>query len=342
MFAVGNSGTILKYNGTNWTSLQSPITQNLRGVWGTSTTNVFVVGENGQIWRYNGTTWNPDSVLKINTVWGSSSSDVYIGGEHCDRAVMLHYNGNTWTLVDLSSLSLTSTSILNIWGSSNNDVYALGSAGEICHSTDYGITWTTVQSASSSTCSWALSSSNSYIGGMNKLLIKYDGSEWTSIGEKLQTDFDIYGIWGTSPSDLFAVGDGKGSPSIRRYDGENWSDISEPDGSSYNCIWGLGSNAYAGGFLGTGISQYNGTEWLNMDVSKNYKYLRIWGSSKNSVFAVGEDQNGNTVLFHYNGNQWVSLGNPTQEKMNSIWGTSESDIYVVGNEGAVTHYGINR
>ena len=57
IFAVGDSGTILHYNGTAWTAMDSGSTSNLKGVWGSALNDVYAVGDSGIILHYNGTAW---------------------------------------------------------------------------------------------------------------------------------------------------------------------------------------------------------------------------------------------------------------------------------------------
>ena len=58
MFAVGNGGTILHYNGTVWSVMTSGTSQDLSGVWGSSGSNVFAVGYDGTILHYDGSSWS--------------------------------------------------------------------------------------------------------------------------------------------------------------------------------------------------------------------------------------------------------------------------------------------
>ena len=51
--------------------------ENLFGVWGSSSSNVFVVGGNGAVIRYDGSSWSPmsgipDYVGLYGGIWGSS------------------------------------------------------------------------------------------------------------------------------------------------------------------------------------------------------------------------------------------------------------------------------
>ena len=61
----------------------------------------------------------------------------------------------------------------------------------------------------------------------------------------------LFGVWGTSPSDVFAVGDG----TILHYDGSSWSEMNVPeiDGviPDFTGVWGASSSdVFAVGPLG--------------------------------------------------------------------------------------------
>ena len=93
VFAVGDAGTILHYDGTSWSPMSSGTTGSLRDVWGASGSNVFVVGSGGTILHYNGTNWSPmasGTTTWLNEVWGRNGSDVFAGG---NSGAILHYDG---------------------------------------------------------------------------------------------------------------------------------------------------------------------------------------------------------------------------------------------------------
>jgi hypothetical protein len=54
VFAVGELGTILHYNGSAWSTMTSSTTNYLYDVWGNSTSDVFAVGWYGAILHYSG------------------------------------------------------------------------------------------------------------------------------------------------------------------------------------------------------------------------------------------------------------------------------------------------
>lgn len=57
VFAVGDNGTILHFNGLRWATMSSPTTETLRGVSGTATDNVYAAGDNGTALHYDGSSW---------------------------------------------------------------------------------------------------------------------------------------------------------------------------------------------------------------------------------------------------------------------------------------------
>lgn len=53
VFAVGQAGTILHYNGSTWRRMPSGTATGLKGVWGESTGEVFAVGSGGIVLHYS-------------------------------------------------------------------------------------------------------------------------------------------------------------------------------------------------------------------------------------------------------------------------------------------------
>ena len=52
IFAVGDGGTIVQFDGNAWSKATSPTTNNLRAIWGSSPTNIYAVGEGGVVLHY--------------------------------------------------------------------------------------------------------------------------------------------------------------------------------------------------------------------------------------------------------------------------------------------------
>jgi hypothetical protein len=125
--AVGDSGTILRYNGASWDSEPSSTTAHLTAIWGAGASGpVFAVGDAGTILINNGVGWTAQTsgtTQPLYAVWGTSGSDVFaVGG----AGTILHYNG-TWT----AQSSGSTESLRGLWGSSSSSVFAVGDATTI-------------------------------------------------------------------------------------------------------------------------------------------------------------------------------------------------------------------
>ena len=124
VFAVGDGGTILHYDGTGWSSMASGTTVSLSGVWGSAPDNVFAVGDGGTILHYDGTGWSSiasGTTADLRTVWGASASDVFAGGTD---STILYYNGSRWA--PTPTPSGIPASITQLWGTNASNVYAAG------------------------------------------------------------------------------------------------------------------------------------------------------------------------------------------------------------------------
>ena len=124
VFAVGNGGTILHYDGSNWSGMSSGTSGYLYGVWGSSGDNVFAVGNGGTILHYDGSNWSAmtsGTIQGLNDVWGSSADDVFAVGW---VGTILHYDGSNWSGM---SSGTTFEKLSAVCGSSEDNVFAVGS-----------------------------------------------------------------------------------------------------------------------------------------------------------------------------------------------------------------------
>ena len=68
---------------STWSEMTSGTLYWLRGVWGTSSADVYTVGGGGTILHYDGSEWSvmaSGTNETLNAVWCMSSSDVYVVG----------------------------------------------------------------------------------------------------------------------------------------------------------------------------------------------------------------------------------------------------------------------
>ena len=179
VFAVGENGMILHYDGIEWIKMKSPTTEHLYGVWGSSSSNVYAVGESGTILYYNGFTWSADiesgTTEGLRAIWGVGSSDIYSVG---DSGTILNYDGMSWSEMESNSAAW----LLGIWGTSESSIYAVGGFYD-------GVG------------GWF--SPDSWDGGV---ILHYDGTVWSEV--KTDIDNRLFSIWGSSENDIYTVGAG--------------------------------------------------------------------------------------------------------------------------------------
>jgi hypothetical protein len=142
-------------------------------------------------------------------------------------------------------------------------------------------------------------------------------------------------IWGTSPSDVFAVGDG-----IVHYDGAAWRAMSVSIDYRLNAVWGASSSnvfAVGGMFEQTagGILHYDGSSWTAVVATP---FTGIWGVSSTDVYATGGTAGGGQVLggiIHYDGAVWSPVYVIWGDIPLSVWGSNAAEVYVGTENGFI-------
>ena len=271
-----------------WVSVDSGTDKALKGVWGSSTSDVFVVGSGGTILHSNGSTW---SAMKSGTtenlqgVYGSSSDNVFAVGEN---GLVLKYDGTNWT----KTSSSTNQNLNAVWGDSGTDFFVAGEYGTILRCNQQSCTEMTGFTASFSYNGiWGTSNSDLFAVGANGSIMHYDGSAWSDM--ESGTDEILMSIWGNSTDDVFAAGM---NGTILQYDGETW-DIMPVVKKDFYAICGA-SNKYV---LTAGqdgkILRYNGSAWSDME-SGTIRFLQgLWVSPENDSYSVGSN---GIILFNKN------------------------------------------
>ena len=231
VFAVGDQGTILHYDGSSWSKMDSPATESLLvDIFGSSPSDIFTVGDSGTILHYDGSSWQAMSSpvpLLLLGVWSHASDDAFAVGYD---GTILHYDGSSWTAMN----STTSANLWDVWGTASNDVFVAGE-GVILHFD--GSSWQTmISDPDKAFCNmWGSSHNNIFVVGAANIndnpygiIMHYDGSSWNPM--TINAPDILFGIWGSASSNIvYASGgntlDANGIGHIYKYDGLTWSEV---------------------------------------------------------------------------------------------------------------------
>ena len=303
---------------SDWSVVESATGEDLMGVWGSGPTDVWAVGENGTIVHWDGSAWSSavsNTSASLHAIWGSGTSDVWAVGGVWDgqlgTGTIAHFDGTEWSEV----LDDAPQPLVAVWGTSADNVYAIGGADADVYIAQFdGTSWEELASPPDDpdgineswvgTGVWGTGPNNLYVTTFNSV-VHFDGSEWSYLASGLGCTFPADSVWGTSETNVFVGQTG----SINRWDGENWSSSLqiEPIDEEYvyfSGIWGTGdtdvfavggywgytdtapSHGFAGGAC---IQRFDGVVWTEHNVRSLASSLAaVWGASTSDVWAVGD------------------------------------------------------
>lgn len=267
VFAVGDDGVILHYNGNTWYPQQSDTSVRFNAVWGASGRDVFAVGDVGTVIHYDGNTWRRadgdcGSLSNLHAIWGTSRTNVFAVGE---SGTILHYDGNRWW----RQRSKTTHELFGLWGLSPEQVYAAGASGTVLHYD--GSWWQPLDQRIPGTYNllgiWGTSATNLYLVGTRTIYVEmrpkpqetvptwesrmfhYDGSSWRSVSSMIERLAPITAVKVISPTDVYAIGAGG---TIAHFDGISWTTISTPTHANLFGVWATkAGEIFAVGEIGT-------------------------------------------------------------------------------------------
>jgi len=245
IFAVGEDGLVVHYDGALWIPTQIT-TAALLAVWASGPDDVYAVGTEGTIEHYDGTGWNAidaGTTAQLATVHGTGPDDVWVGGGY--PTTLLHFDGSAWTTVDSGATAY----INGVWAG-GGQVFVSTFAG-VLHHYD-GSTWTDIPGGVPSL--WEIGGAGPddlyiigggllhwdgatlqrvatfpdaptfydvsvidgeiFLVGSYGVLYHHDGTRW--LRHDTTTSLPLFGVWGRSSDDVYVVGN---NGAILRYRG---------------------------------------------------------------------------------------------------------------------------
>lgn len=350
VWAVGESGTVLRYTGS-WAKLTTPVpAQRLMAVWGWPGGNVWVVGLSGMIYRYDGSTWFNQSLADTTTnllsVTGRSATEVYAVVSTATGNVIYAYDAatSTWGPMNMGTCAPPTVYLKAIAAEPNGSVIAVGSrdgglSGAVCQLA--GGTWHRIDDGNLGDVSAVGATGDYFFVGAYLVLQRTVGATWLSIASP--TMVAAAALWGSAARNLYVAGGDSVNNvgQLRYYDGATWSSITVPASPAtryLNAVAGGGGWSVAVGRLGTIIAgSGTGTAaWTNQTSGTTQQLRGVWGDATN-VHAVGD---AGTLLRRPTGSTtWTALTSAgiTTQNLNAVWGISGT-VFAVGDSGTILQY----
>ena len=231
------------------------------------------------------------------SVWGPSRSEIYAVGGNPDAGAMLRFDGEAW--VD----------------DSVPDGFPLAN-------------WVFGFEAEGGTILWLA-------GNTGQVARRDAAGAWTTMD--LGTDSALWGIWGTSDTDVWTVGGTipGDDPVLAHWDGDAWTRVNLPEvDREFDAllkVWGTGpDDVFAIGHRGV-ILHWDGAAWTQQLAGTTADIVSLWGTGPDEILAVGGRANG--VLARYDGAAWTSETIGMLPGLNGVWLDADGAGFAVGVEG---------
>ena len=222
-----------------------------------------------------------------------------------------------------------------IWGSTDEDIYAAGASNTLIHFD--GSSWEQVLQIKNSTPTidlmsvWGAPPVPVLCAGKQGIIFLNDGMRWLKFTLAKLTLSDINAIWGSSKTNIYAVGS---LGTILSFNGTSWNLVTPAITSAdLYCIWGSSADdIFVGGYLGN-LFHYNGITWESLSLTSQ-DLRAIWGSSGSDVYVTGSDGD----ILHYNGSTWKTVSTKSGISLYTLWGSAVDDVFAAGENGKIFHY----
>lgn len=332
LYACGFDGTLIHFDGTGWDSVSTPMDDDLYAVWASSADDVFVAGRSGSVWNLNGGVWTEFAIAtgqRLHSLWGYSHDEVYVGGS---TGRLFKFDGTNWTRMIIFNDPAIDAEIYDLWGPGPGSISMVDRWNILW----FNGTWngiSVVQSNGLGLWGFAL---NQQVAVSDQVSTHLIGTQRTSF--PTPTAEPLFDVWGTSMTNLYAVGR---SGSLAHFDGAAWEALNQESLVNLNDIWSTPSTAIAIGTDGT-ILRQNGSNWAEESLGSNYELSGVWETDGLAV-AVGRYAPNSidwrqSILMNAGGG-WADVGPiGNAHRLFDVWGSHATDIYAVGWAGEILHY----
>jgi hypothetical protein len=350
IWAVGDYGTVLRWNGAEWSPVPDPtraIPENIRlkRIHGSSADNVWVISTDYEdpnecmFFHWNGSSWErwtPEKTgvsIHPTALWVDGPDDVWVAGRKGsgDSEVpfkVVHFNGMQWE--DRSNVDSPDDKIDWIeafWRDGNGTLWA-GGYGPVYSLFEWNGAWVAGMAQTPDvfvTAIWGIG--NEAWASGNQALHFINGTWRKAPYEDLQLTLDV---WGSSPTDVWF---------LSRDLGDNERYVIHLDGTyqelTASAIVGTSASEAWAVDLGGVMWRLDGKEWKNNGTSRllDHDYRVAWAADSTHVWVGGE------ATRFWNGQDWSDIDLFRSDYgLEAIHGSAANDVWAVSGGGTIAHY----
>jgi hypothetical protein len=234
--------------------------------------------------------------------------------------------------------------LLSVWGASPRDVWSVGGdAGDgkgpmVVHYD--GQRWERLDTGTSGDLWWVFGFADGpvFMGGANGRILRYADGEFVTMATPGTNT--VYGIWGSAPDDLWAVGGAGATPTggfAWRFDGNQWTQAAGlpaalETGATLFKVWGRAANdVWIVGSDGV-LVHHDGSKFEQVEPGNTRTLFTVHGDAAR-VFAVGGSVDG--VLLEQSGSDWNDITPRGAVQLAGVCTGASGSTFAVGLAGSV-------
>lgn len=274
-WAVGEGGTILRWDGRRWRPQASPTTQTLRAVSMVSASDGWAAGANGTLLRWNGSAWAPQALGITDQIYDLDMRSATEGWMATATSVR-RWDGAQWAVSSqVPAFSISASAANDVWAGSQPPQRWDGSQW---HPSDRAAQINAATKTFGPTDAWVGGGScqDEPCSGWIATLRRWNGSSWQVV-QGIGFGF-VNSIDGVAGNDVWVVGSidpSRLSPALFHWDGAALHTIFT-DNTLYGVSMVSATDGWAAGAQGA-LLRWNGSQWTAYAPVAPRAYLPLLG-----------------------------------------------------------------
>jgi len=221
VWAVGDHGALIHFDGTAWTPFDSGTRTDLADIWGTGHSDAWAVGDAALI-HWDGHAWTPARTTltesTLNAVWALGGCTALAAG---DAGTVLRRDCTGWHALP----SGVTSDLLGVWASDATNAWLVGKQGTLLHFDGRAFERVPAPTVATLNDVWGTGPRDIWAVGDDAVTLHFDGKRWQKTPNPLTHHESLLQVRGTAPDHVLVVGE-RGA--FAAWDGRTWTPRGAP------------------------------------------------------------------------------------------------------------------